>query len=164
MRHGLALLLVFAPAFAAAQPSDPAYVDSPQSKALPDPARADGRAGGSPESRQYAEDAALARRDAERIAEAQRQIQEQFERISAQQAAAPQRQDGELVEQDGASLPPVGGNSLLRAARTQMGAGLLQDGAGMLDAELDRAGGGTPRATLPDPFATTPATELRGGP
>jgi hypothetical protein len=163
MRHGLALLLVFAPAFAAAQSSDPAYVDSPQSKALPDPARADGRAGGSPESRQYAEDAALARRDAERIAEAQRQIQEQFERISAQQAASPPPQNAAPGAAVQAELPPVGGRSLWREARAQMGAGALQDTGGLLDAGIGRAAGSTQRVTLPDP-AAAPTADPVGGP
>ena len=159
MRHGLALLFVLAPAFAAgAQSSDPAYVDSPQSKAVPDPARADARFSVTPESRQYAEQAQLARSDAERIAEVERSLQAQVERINAQQAAQSPQQDitGQAAEDP--SLPPIGGYSLLREVRDQRGAGLSAESMG-----LERADAGAQRGAPPTP-GEMPVAGSMGGP
>lgn len=159
MRHGLALLLVLAPALVAvAQSSDPAYVDSPQSKAVPDPARADGGVGLSAESRQHAEHAQLARSDAERMAQVERDIQAQIERINAQQAAQSPQQDAAGQAAEDPSLPPIGGYSLLREVRDQRDTGLSQDTMG-----VGRAGAGAQRRVPPIP-GEVPAASPMGGP
>jgi hypothetical protein len=163
MRHGLALLLALTPAFAAgAQSSDPAYVDSPQNKAVPDPARADHGVFATVESRRYAEDAQLARNDAERMAEAERSIQAQIERFSAAQAAANQP-SGAMDTGSDPSLPPVGGRSLAREVRAQLGQGLMQDAADALDARIQRETRSDAWNGRPPPPGTTPP-QGAGGP
>lgn len=172
MRQVLALVFILAPALAAAQSSDPAYVDSPQSKAVPDPARTD-RGSGSAQAmaaQEYsAEQAQMQAEQAERMAEVERNMREQVEQITAAHTAARQAQQGGLAE----SGPPIGGRSLLRQddvdqmwrdpfrqqpAPTQPGAGrqigsaLLQDAGGLLDARLQRERyGDGGRVYLPEP-------------
>lgn len=141
MRQALALLLAFVPALGAgAQSSDPAYVDSPHNRAVPDPARADHAVFGTAEGRRAAEEAQVARSDAERVAEAERNIQAQMQRFSDEQAAA-NAPPPPVDTRPEASLPPVGGRSLAREVRSQLGQGLLRDAAGVLDARMQRERG-----------------------
>lgn len=163
MRQVLALMIALAPAFAAfAQSSDPAYVDSPQSKAVPDPARTDrtsGSAVASREQQQYAEQEEIARQNAQIIAETERNIEAQIERLNAAQGTTMQQAEAGQFG-PGATAAPIGGRSLLRdmrgradrmaqaslpapeqpqpSAGQQIGSALVQDGAGLLDATIQR--------------------------
>jgi hypothetical protein len=153
MRQALALVFILVPALAAAQSSDPAYVDSPQSKAVPDPARADRRSGtaqalaAQEASMQQAE---MAREDAERIAEVERTMREQVEKLTAAHAAQRRAQQDAMAD----TGPPIGGRSLLdetwhdpmradagsmqASPARQIGSALLQDVGGVIDARVER--------------------------
>ena len=102
-----------------ARPHDPAYVDSPQARAIPDPARADGGGPLSAASREHVEAAQQAREDAARLAEVQRTIQAQVEAVRASQAALPSSAPGAAADRAAAPAPAVGGRSLLREVRAQ---------------------------------------------
>lgn len=146
-----------------AQGQDPAYVDSPASRAMPDPARADGgttsREGSRPVADSHAGDE---RSQEEQLALTQQRIEAQ---IAAARAAA-QAQYGSV--DDGYADPPIGGHSMLRAVESedygmqrrtydprmdagapqargaaptpgqQIGSALIQDAAGVADSHLQR--------------------------
>ena len=146
-----------------AQGQDPAYVDSPASRAMPDPARADGgttsRAGSWPVADGHADDQ---RTQEEQLALTQQRIEVQ---IAAAKAAA-QAQHGSV--DDGYTDPPIGGHSMLRAIENedygmqrrtydprmdagasqaraaaptlgqQIGSALIQDVGGIADSHLQR--------------------------
>lgn len=146
MRHEWVLLvgLLSAPAMAA-DSYDPAYVDSPQSKAEPDPARADGNS--STRARTQAqirsdED----RHTAERAAEAERQIAERMNQFAAAHAATLNQQMRAGASGSNTSSDiPVGGRDLIREATDerarsgsarQSGSALLDDAAAVSNANL----------------------------
>ena len=100
-------LLACAPDARAAH--DPAYVDSPESRAMPDPARADGVAQPSPVMAEalYAQ---------QQQVESERRIAEQMDRFAAAQAEAMAKAQGtgEAPSEAMYPDPPVGGRDLIR--------------------------------------------------
>lgn len=114
-------LLTAHPACAAGY--DPAYIDSPESKSIPDPARADMVAGSAQlsgyqeeyEEQQYAQQAQ---------ADAQKQVAAQVQQYTAiaQQAQQQQGSAGGLPGDPNVG-PPIGGRSLIRDSNASLGYG-----------------------------------------
>lgn len=171
MRHALAIAILLCAPGLPALAQDPAYVDDPANRAVPDPARADG-GGDRPPATPVAFDG-----DASNPGEfaddeaAAREALMATQRMAAAHAEAAYRGHLEGMaaargDDDGADAdPPVGGRSLLddvrrgsgmgyaydpyasrpaaapppeTGPRQQIGAGLMQDAAGILDAKVRR--------------------------
>ena len=162
MRREWALLvaLLSAPAVAG-ESHDPAYVDSAQSKAVPDPARADASTA-SPAQAQVQAQYAEGQHAAQLQARTERQIAAQMEKFTAAHVAAlNQSQSGTTATAGAAYLdPPIGGRDLVgelsaggipmrtRPPMTsetqappaqQLGSALLQDAAGVVDSGIQGA-------------------------
>ena len=168
--------LLSAPAVAG-ESYDPAYVDSAQSKALPDPARADASTA-SPAQAQVQAQYAQGQHATQLQARTEHQIAAQMEKFTAAHVAAlNQSQPGNTATAGAAYVdPPVGGRDLVgelsaggipmrtrppMAPETQapparqLGSALLQDAAGVVDSGIQREiQGPGGRIVLPQPPAS----------
>lgn len=134
----LALLLAAPAAFA--DPQDAAYVDSPAGK-LPDPARADG--GSTPPTDPLpVQPGAPSAGDQAALMQMQAQLMQQAMADARQAQAQEAAQAGTAPAQPGTAATPM----------QQIGAGLMQDAGGLIDAGIQRQTGGVVVNPYPQAF------------
>ena len=165
MRPAAVLLLAMLPVMAASAQNDPAYVDSPESKSTPDPARTDGVSARS--GSRGAAGMAYREDDAMNAAEQARQEQESIERmqrITAAQVAAVQMGQQQAMaasaaQQQGYEDPPIGGNRMMRQLDTGRGQDMGYSGNLV---RTGHPGGHAPMPPMPAPQSGASARQQMG--